>query len=515
MSRDGLTIAFDDVDRLSTAVQAHTTFVRACIGRVGRIATDPDFVASLPLAPVTGAHAGSALAVVMAGLTVDVAAADNIAVISATVVSTYRLAEESLALATSDLGAIGSSVGESIAHGVEAVGAGVVTFGSAGVLLGTAIVGLRIAVDSYIAGFADEFVDSLGPGLQKTLDEYADHPGLLIGGGALFGSLFGSNVGKEFSMGDVFARAILRAESSLGRVGPFYDDILRGLIACGNNLGFFIDTEARLGPSGLTEEELAEAFAQSRRDIWQSVMGATGDFASTADNRIVPTDLASLFASGQQIDVIGQDQLAIIRVITARDEMGNITGYTVQIPSTQSWDAAASAVPNDVTGDLHAMVRGRQTALAAAVLEAMRNAGIRPGDGPPIMMTGFSLGGITAAAIAADCREYNIRQVVTAGAPIGNFDISGDVRVIAFEADEDIVPRSDGASNPNEWTTVCGGAPHIRTDPPGMQIAPWNAHDLNRYAVMAQANPDVNSDPSLAKFLGGNLTVTDQFAVRQ
>ena len=40
-------------------------------------------------------------------------------------------------------------------------------------------------------GFADEFADSLGPGLMKTLDEYAKNPSLLLGGGGLFGLMFG------------------------------------------------------------------------------------------------------------------------------------------------------------------------------------------------------------------------------------------------------------------------------------------------------------------------------------
>ena len=261
MSRDdagGLLVTFEDIDRLSTSVRAHTDLIRSYIGRLARTAGDPDFAASLPLSPVSGAQAGSAVAVAMGGLAVHVVAAEGMAVISATVVSTYRLVEESLALAASELGGVGGVVGSSIFEGVGAVSAGVVSFGSTAVLIGTVAMALRIAVDSFIAGFADEFVDSLGPGLRKTIDEYAKNPALLIGGGGLFGTLFGANTGETFAMSDAFARGILRFESSLGVVGPFFDDILRAVIACGNNLGFFVDREAVLGPSGLSDEELAD-----------------------------------------------------------------------------------------------------------------------------------------------------------------------------------------------------------------------------------------------------------------
>ncbi len=125
--------------------------------------------------------------------------------------------------------------------------AGIVTSGSIAVLFGAAVVVLKTAADSLIAGFGDEFADSLIPGLRKTLDEYGANPSLLIGGSALFAVQFGSNIGRAFSMNDVFARAITRGESTLGKTGPFYDDILRALIATGNNLGFFVDREAELG----------------------------------------------------------------------------------------------------------------------------------------------------------------------------------------------------------------------------------------------------------------------------
>src|SRR3977135_2193626 len=102
MSREGaatLVVAFDDIDRLSSSIGANTEFVRSRIGEVACAATDIDFVGSLPLSPLTGVEAQSAVAIAVSRLVAHVTVTEGIALISATVVSTYRLAEESLAIA--------------------------------------------------------------------------------------------------------------------------------------------------------------------------------------------------------------------------------------------------------------------------------------------------------------------------------------------------------------------------------------------------------------------------------
>jgi dienelactone hydrolase len=131
-----------------------------------------------------------------------------------------------------------------------------------------------------------------------------------------------------------------------------------------------------------------------------------------------------------------------------------------------------------------------------------------------VMLTGFSLGGITAGAIAAEPHGYNIQQVVTAGAPIGGMNIPSATHVTAFEARQDAVPTLDGAANPSSWTTIHQNAYRLANEDMPFPSSPANAHLADRYGVMAKANPAVNNDPAIGKFFRGTLTVTDQYATR-
>jgi pimeloyl-ACP methyl ester carboxylesterase len=92
---------------------------------------------------------------------------------------------------------------------------------------------------------------------------------------------------------------------------------------------------------------------------------------------------------------------------------------------------------------------------------AMAQADIPPGA--PVMLVGHSLGGMTAAALAADAafrRRFNVTQVVTAGAPIGRFEVPAGVQVLAVENRNDLVPALDGVDNPDRAnvTTLTFGA---------------------------------------------------------
>ena len=315
-------------------------------------------------------------------------------------------------------------------------------------------------------------------------------------------------------MNDVFARAITRGESTLGKTGPFYDDILRALIATGNNLGFFIDREAELGVPPLDDDKIAETSLRRARKSSQAIFGEEGGFVLDGSGRVVPSDVVSLFASGRQIDDVGKDSFATIRIITCTDDEGHVTGYTVQIPSTQSLSPSRTTAPNDLTADLWAMITGEQTALERAVFQAMDQAGITSDPhGPPILITGFSLGGITAASIAAGGSGYNIQQVVTAGSPIARFDIPDDVDVMAFEANQDLVPAGDGEQNPKAWTTIRRDALPFRTESAGKVILPLEAHELDRYARMAADEPDISIDPRIAQYFDGNVTINDYYAM--
>jgi poly(3-hydroxybutyrate) depolymerase len=125
----------------------------------------------------------------------------------------------------------------------------------------------------------------------------------------------------------------------------------------------------------------------------------------------------------------------------------------------------------------------------------------------PVMVAGFSQGGITAGAFAQDySSQYNIQQIVTAGAPIGRFDIPSSVHVLSYESTADPVPRLDGTNNPtgSNWQTV-------HADDGG--TGPGGSHSDLLYAKMAANNPpDAAQQTNLNQFLSGNGHITDYYA---
>lgn len=150
------------------------------------------------------------------------------------------------------------------------------------------------------------------------------------------------------------------------------------------------------------------------------------------------------------------DEPGQVQVITMAQPDGS-TSYIVQIPGTQDWSPTRTDNPVDLTSNVNLMAMQGSTVMEQQVAGAMAAAGIKPGD--PVMLTGHSQGGITAAAMASDPdiqARYNITSVVTGGSPIGRLDIPDDVSVLSLEHDQDVVPMLDGAENPDRpnWVTV-------------------------------------------------------------
>jgi hypothetical protein len=125
------------------------------------------------------------------------------------------------------------------------------------------------------------------------------------------------------------------------------------------------------------------------------------------------------------------------------------TRFVVQLPGTESWALTPGITDRDLSTNLHTMA-GDSTVYMRGVEEAMVQAGVPAGA--PVMLVGHSLGGMTAAALAADPafrQRFNVTQVVTAGAPIGRFEVPAGVQVLAVENRNDVVPALDGADNPD------------------------------------------------------------------
>lgn len=247
-----------------------------------------------------------------------------------------------------------------------------------------------------------------------------------------------------------------------------------------------------------------------------TAVGVTPPDVSSAVTPAQPaTDFASIFAVQQEIDLRGGTSFADIRI--TRLDSG---AWTVQIPSTQGSfiDPMAASHPNDVVADVVAM-SGAQTALGRAVTAAMVEAGIGAND--PVMMVGFSLGGITAAQLVSDPGfPFTVTHILTAGAPIASFAVPRSVTVLSLELTQDAVPKLDGRSNPSRstWSTLEGDAPRLEGETAAPGIA--GAHNTLRYAAFAQHLVDTDDatvrdfTASAAAFLTGTGVSADYAVVR-
>jgi hypothetical protein len=234
--------------------------------------------------------------------------------------------------------------------------------------------------------------------------------------------------------------------------------------------------------------------------------GLFGAFGDTGEVRVRLTDtLTDDFAARSVADIFRQ-QASISqdpgKVQIVEMEHPDGSSYIVQIPGTQEWGLRRGDNPVDLSTNLRLMA-GDSTLMQRQVTEAMRQAGIGPDD--PVMLTGHSQGGITAASLASDPefrKQFAVRSVVTGGSPIARFDIPDSVAVLSLEHHQDAVPMLEGRENPDRagWVTVersLGSAPH------GSVGA---AHGTDVYAETG-ALVDASDAPSVRAW----LATSDQF----
>ena len=174
--------------------------------------------------------------------------------------------------------------------------------------------------------------------------------------------------------------------------------------------------------------------------------------------------------------------------------------WVVVLPPTQTtaapW-ARTTTNPADLGTDVRAVAQVPTAATRAAVT-AMQRAGVHPGD--PVLLVGYSQGGITAAQLAADPAlraTVTVDAVLTAGAPVGGFDLPPDVAVLSLEHEEDWIASLDGAENPAtpSWSTVVRDLPP-ETAAPGEPPHGMAGHSLDRYGETADL-VDSSDDASL------------------
>ncbi len=128
------------------------------------------------------------------------------------------------------------------------------------------------------------------------------------------------------------------------------------------------------------------------------------DDATTTD-QYTSQDYGDLFEEVGRQDVAGGEQRTVIRVVAITDAAGNVIGYRVQLPSTQNWSPMnGDGALNDLSADaMLALFPGLETQYKKAVWDALESSGALDSDAP-IMLTGWSLGGMMAGDLATDPR---------------------------------------------------------------------------------------------------------------
>ncbi|MCH1884142.1 hypothetical protein [Agrococcus sp. ARC_14] len=233
--------------------------------------------------------------------------------------------------------------------------------------------------------------------------------------------------------------------------------------------------------------------------------GTWGDYLARlqADNRAVDAHTGSPDSDPKHSSMIA------VTAVTGPDGQ---TVYRINVPSTQQWLPGTASI-NDLHSDLAAKLGDGPTQLEQAVRQACVEAGVP--DGASVVLTGWSLGGITAANLAADpdfAATYAIDAVIVAGASIDDAAIPTHIPVLSFEhsggtgAVFDPVPHTEDpskpchADDPNRTTVrveppaIAGPVPHHglgyqqtmqeQGDKTGSLAGTWMAlHDLDRYFV--------------------------------
>ncbi|RLK48933.1 EI24 domain-containing protein [Microbacterium telephonicum] len=205
---------------------------------------------------------------------------------------------------------------------------------------------------------------------------------------------------------------------------------------------------------------------------------AVDEYDRTSDEELTdrgePSDLAHVLKDAGYVDSLGHltndsaDE-TVIKVTKVVDADG-VVRWRVALPSTQEWlsrfNGDQGAV-NDLDSNLALMLTpSLRSQYERAVLAAMQQAGVGADD--PVMLVGFSQGGIMAGHLAAYNSDYTWDAVVVAGAPIDSMPIPSTTKVVSVQHDWDPVPRLDStiavgtggyAQQTPNWTTIQQASP--------------------------------------------------------
>ena len=214
----------------------------------------------------------------------------------------------------------------------------------------------------------------------------------------------------------------------------------------------------------------------------------------SGDRPAQPSNLSEVLGDAGFVDTLGRTydangevtgvEATVIGVTRVVDVDG-VVRWRVALPSTQEWLSRLNGDQggvHDLDSNLALVLTpALRSQYERAVIAALQQAGVGPND--PVMLVGFSQGGIMAGTLAAYNTDYNWSAVVAAGAPIDHMPIPPRTQVVSVQHDGDPVPRLDSvvtlgldgqARQQPHWTT-------IRTESPRAAEGLHGIHNADAY----------------------------------
>jgi hypothetical protein len=278
------------------------------------------------------------------------------------------------------------------------------------------------------------------------------------------------------------------------RLGSIADRLLHTVVAgvawsrSGRGEGWVssITGEAPSAPRSTLTGREAEAW----RDDTAAILRGEADLSSTPVVRPVEREGAvrPAVSMAERIARIPPPD-SPIRVETYRLGDGS-THAEVFIAGTAQWGVGTGESAFDLGSNL-GLVAGVSAASVIATTQAMRQAGVKPGDS--VSFVGHSQGGAVALTVA-ESGVYATRSVVTVGSPTGTLPVRGNYPAVVIEHSNDSVPGLGGARLATQATVVQRDSGHRVIDIHG-------AHAVESYRETA-AMIDRSPVPWLAGILG-------------
>lgn len=258
-----------------------------------------------------------------------------------------------------------------------------------------------------------------------------------------------------------------------------------GLLAVARPNGLLRETRVTVAPvpASATDPVVSPATAAAAAPM----PGSAPDAAARVVQTTPPAGIADLASRIPSASTDG-GQVRIERYGTA-----DAAAWVVYIGGTVDWSPVATAEPWDLTSNLSAVAE-EEAGSYRAVVQAMREAGIRPGE--PVIEVGHSQGGLIAAQVAAS-GDFTSVGTVTFGAPSGSVVVPAGVDAVAVEHTDDIIPGMGGSSDDAAARLMVRREVYGSDPVPDDVLLP--AHSLTNYIETARLI-DSSPEPRLRAF---------------